>query len=51
MIFIIDNNIISLSSNSAETGSGAEDIDIEYNESVKQVKKIAKFRLEDIIHE
>ena len=26
-------------------------IDIEYNDSVKQVKKIAKFRLEDIIHE
>ena len=28
-----------------------ESIDIEFNESVKQVKKIAKFRLEDIIHE
>ena len=28
-----------------------ENIDIEFNESVKQVKKIAKFRLEDIIHE
>ena len=28
-----------------------EHIDIEFNESIKQVKKIAKFRLEDIIHE
>ena len=28
-----------------------ENIDIEFNESIKQVKKIAKFRLEDMIHE
>ena len=28
-----------------------ENIDIEFNESIIQVKRIARFRLEDIIHE
>ncbi len=44
--FIIDNNIISLSSNSAETGSGAEDIDIEYNGEKIEIGYNAKYMLE-----